>query len=331
MNKILVVSNDNIFFSKKSIFSDYNDTLNIINTISKKFKIYLLSRKARVKQTHAINRNSIKKISLLDLLRLNKLDFKVFFISITPLNLIYFIILCSLFKGIEGYVYIRSDGYKEYFLKYGSFGKYFYDLMYKIINRKLKVISVNSKLTNINTKLKLFPSEITSRWKIRKLNSFNKYMPKLLYFGRFRKEKGVYSLIEMFEKINQNYKLTLAGDDKLNLNHKNLSYVGKISSIKKIIELYDKHDIFILPSYTEGYPKVILESLSREKPIIIFDDIKHVKNNFKGIYVAQRNYKDLKKKIKFIINNYKLIKKELKKNNISTKKDFQKSLLKVLI
>ena len=82
----------------------------------------------------------------------------------------------------------------------------------------------------------------------------------------------------------------------MKFDYKNLNYVGKISNIKKIIKLYDQHDIFILPSFTEGYPKVILESLIRGKPVIIFREIKHVRKNFKGVYVSQRNYMDLKKK-----------------------------------
>ena len=46
---------------------------------------------------------------------------------------------------------------------------------------------------------------------------------------------------------------------------------------EKIIEFFDKNNIFILPSYVEAYPQVILESLSRVKPIIIFNDIKYLK------------------------------------------------------
>ena len=99
----------------------------------------------------------------------------------------------------------------------------------------------------------------------------------------------------------------------------------------RIIKLYDQHDIFILPSFTEGYPKVILESLIRGKPVIIFEEIKHVKQNFKGVYVSQRNYIDLKKKILFITKNYKSINKEISRNKINTKKDFQKNLLRILL
>ena len=35
--------------------------------------------------------------------------------------------------------------------------------------------------------------------------------------------------------------------------------------------------------------------LNKRKPVIIFREIKHVRKNFKGVYVSQRNYMDLKK------------------------------------
>ena len=44
---------------------------------------------------------------------------------------------------------------------------------------------------------------------------------------------------------------------------KNIEFINELSN-QKIINLYDNHNIFILPSYTEGSPKVILESLARK-------------------------------------------------------------------
>ena len=60
-----------------------------------------------------------------------------------------------------------------------------------------------------------------------------------------------------------------------------------------IIEIYDNHNIFILPSFTEGHPQVLDEALSRLRPVIIFDDISHVVGNREGIFIAKRNAKSL--------------------------------------
>ena len=101
--------------------------------------------------------------------------------------------------------------------------------------------------------------------------------------------------------------------------------------MKKIIKFYDSCNIFVLPSYTEGAPKVILESLIRYRPIIVFSEIKHVKSKFKGIFVSKRNFKDFKKKIDFIMNNYQKIINDIKKNKIPSKLKFQKKLKKIIL
>ena len=50
-----------------------------------------------------------------------------------------------------------------------------------------------------------------------------------------------------------------------------------ISNPKDLIAAYDKSNITILPSYTEGYPYVVdAKSLSRKRPVIIFEEISYV-------------------------------------------------------
>ena len=45
---------------------------------------------------------------------------------------------------------------------------------------------------------------------------------------------------------------------------------------------------------------VLLESLSRYRPVIIFPEIKHIIGEKKGIFVSERNYSSLVEKIHFI-------------------------------
>jgi len=101
---------------------------------------------------------------------------------------------------------------------------------------------------------------------------------------------------------------------------------NEVNSTKKIISFYDKCNIFVLPSYTEGSPKVIFESLARYRPIIVFEEIEHVKENLKGVFVCRRQTKDFINKVHYIMKNYKYIIKEIKKNKINTKKQFQNKL-----
>ena len=74
---------------------------------------------------------------------------------------------------------------------------------------------------------------------------------------------------------------------------------------QKLIKFYDDHNIFILPSFTEGHPMSLLEALARKRPVIIFEEIKHVVGNKKGIFVSKRNSNSLIETINYIKKNYK--------------------------
>ena len=67
---------------------------------------------------------------------------------------------------------------------------------------------------------------------------------------------------------------------------------------------------------------VILESLSRLRPIIIFKEIEHVVENRKGIFVSNRDYSSFSGKINHIINNYDSIQESMKFNKLPDNETF---------
>ena len=109
-----------------------------------------------------------------------------------------------------------------------------------------------------------------------------------------------------------------------------VNFIGHGYTAPDLIKIYDNHNIFILPSFTEAHPKVIDESLARMRPVIIFEDIKHIIQNKKGIFVSKRNAASLEETINFIIKNYNNIQESMNKNNLPTKKDFILNLGNVL-
>ena len=108
---------------------------------------------------------------------------------------------------------------------------------------------------------------------------------------------------------------------------KNIFYKDSISNLSDLIREYDKAQIFILPSYIEGFPKVISEALARLKPVIIFSEISYVINSREGIFVCERNEESLKKTINHILKNYEDIQKKIQQGHFYTKENFGKELL----
>ena len=64
MRDLLVISNDKIFFSKKNISSRFNDTINILDALQKKFNIFLLSRSNQTQENFNLKKKNIFKFYL---------------------------------------------------------------------------------------------------------------------------------------------------------------------------------------------------------------------------------------------------------------------------
>ena len=328
---ILVISNDKLFIKKNLISSRYNDTVNIIEALSSNYNLSFIARKSKINQKFSVKVYDQKHFKFLDLFNVNQS--KVFMVSITPFNFLYFLVIKLLNKKINGYVYLRSDGHKEYSYKLGILGFWIYNFMFNYLNSHLQTISVSKNITGIKKPYFLIkPSEIDSIWlKKKKKPKLDK--PRLLYLGRFKAEKGIFSLINLIKSFKTDtLTLNIVGiKKKINPKGSKIRFYKETSSQKKIINYYDNSNIFILPSFTEGSPKVILESLSRQRPVIIFSEIQHVKSKFRGVYSCNRNSRDLRKLINYIMKNYHKIQKLLKKNKIFTKKKFQKKLNEIIL
>ena len=96
----------------------------------------------------------------------------------------------------------------------------------------------------------------------------------LLYVGRLAPGKGLEFLIESLSKINHfEFTLTVIGDGiikkELSKSVKNLNLTDKIifkgydHFSLELLEEYTSHDVFILPSFSEGLPQVVFEAMSR--------------------------------------------------------------------
>ena len=336
MQKLFIISNESIYENNNKYFCDNIDLKSTPEGLNKNFEVNLIARKSKAERAFNINLKNIKIFSSIfsfisSILNSTKnKNSKYLIISISP----YTFLACIFLKlfGKSPIIYLRSDGYGEYKAILGFIGPVIYHLMFSILSLISNLISCRSYILKGRKGELVSPSQLDSEWfnniKEKKIESI-----KLLYVGRIRVEKGIFSLIKLIKEKN-NISLTVVGEEKNTVNtiHQNNVIVKKNENNKeKLIKFYDDHDIFILPSFTEGHPMALLEALARRRPVIIFDEIKHVIGDNKGIFVSKRNYESLLDVINNIKNNYQKIQEEMKQNNLPTNKEFIKQMGNIIL
>ena len=117
---------------------------------------------------------------------------------------------------------------------------------------------------------------------------------------------------------------------KIDTKNNKINLIGYGLDTLSLIDIYDSNNIFILPSYTESYSQVIDESLSRRRPVIIFEEIEYIIGDRIGIFVSKRNIKSLSETIEFIMKNYRDIQKNMEKNKLPTKEQFVSKMSNIL-
>ena len=293
--KLFIFSNESISIEDNKYYCNNLDLKSTPEGLNKKFEVNLLGRKSIEKKSHEIKIKKIKVFNnifsyLSEVKNTSKnLDSKFLIISISP-----YTFLISLFLKILGrkpIVYLRSDGYGEYKAIFGKIGPLIYHFMFSITGAISNLISCRNYILRGKKGKIISPSQLDSVW-LRQPKNIEIKNFKLLYVGRLRVEKGIFALSELIRN-KRDISLTVIGAEKgrhNKINQSNIKIYPTQSNKTKLIKCYDDHNIFVLPSFTEGHPMVLLEALARRRPVIIFDEIKHVIGDKKGIFVTKRNF-----------------------------------------
>lgn len=126
---------------------------------------------------------------------------------------------------------------------------------------------------------KLFSSNIDGS-EVRKKLSVSKDETLFVYVGRLSREKGLDILIDAFAivcNVNNKSKLLLVGDgselSKLEAKCKNFGIQKRVIFLKPVphtlVPMYlAAGDVAVLPSYSEGLPKFVIEAMMMAKPIV---------------------------------------------------------------
>lgn len=138
------------------------------------------------------------------------------------------------------------------------------------------------------------------------------------FIGRLVKDKGINELVAVFSKLSNEYKncnLLLVGGfehdldpllpetlNELKTNEK-IIYVGVQNDVRPF---YTIMDVFVFPSYREGFGLVLMEASAMSVPSISSNIIgcnEIITNNENGFLIQTKNEDDLLEKMKFCINN----------------------------
>ena len=335
---IIIVNNEKCSEKNGLLYCQNLEIKSMGMGLSNKYNLKFLLRKADVQPVYKIDKFDVKLSSNIFsfiknlIFTINKEKSEYLIISVTPYTLYAFIILFILRKKVS--LYLRSDGKKEISIIYGKILSIFYKVAENFMVKFSNLIVVNNLITSSKKYFLVQPSQIDEDWLTKQKVPESIKKIKLLYVGRIKVEKGIFSLIDILFKNydkNSNFTLTIIGQGKKpKLYSSGITFLDPIADKFELINQYDDHKIVILPSFTEGYPQVLLESLARKRPIIVFEEIRHVAQNFKGVFVCERNRIQLEKTIENINKNYEKILSSMNSNTIPTKKNFFKQLEEIL-
>ena len=335
-DNLLVVINNEKVFEDNNEFSCNNYNLKILpEGLNNYKKVRYIARESKKKGNHKINLQDIKiasniiKFIYLIFSTFNVKNSKYLIISITPYTFISFLFLFLFRKKV--FLYLISSGHEEWKFILGSWSVWIYHIMYSIMTSNSTVLKIHDRLFKGKNCHLITPSTLNEEW-LKNYKEVNLDKIRLLYVGRANPEKGIYEFLKMFEKIKLDAEFSIVGNLKNIKKSKNINIklIGYISDNQSLMDIYDSHNILILPSFTEGQPHVVDESLSRRRPVIIFEDIAHIIKERKGIFVAKRSLDSFCEVTKYVMKNYNGIQESIKKNKFTLKKDMLKQISNII-
>ena len=198
----------------------------------------------------------------------------------------------------------------------------------KITGKPLQVIA-NGNINGIDTAH--FSPSLYSFEQIEKLKSETGIPTNAFVFcfvGRLVKDKGINELVQAFIEINKIFlytKLLLVGPFERELdpllpetekeiqNHPNIFSVGYQADVRPYLAM---SDVFVFPSYREGFPNVVMEAGAMELPSIVTDingcnEI--IEDGVNGLIIPPKNKEQLQSKMQLLLENTAL-RNQLKQN-----------------
>lgn len=220
--------------------------------------------------------------------------------------------------GIKVIMHHHAAEFEEFYSKLSNQQK-------KFVNETLKLADVNIVLSKRlvpmitnkapEAKVKVLYNAVS----VYEKNPYNMSASNILFLGRLGRRKGTYDLLDAVKIIDsdipENVKLYLCGDGeidniKVKINElglqKRIAFIGWIDGKQKAEFMYNT-SITVLPSYNEGLPMAILESMAYGIPCIstnIASIPEVIFDNKNGFLIRPGDIEGLAKSLLELINNF---------------------------
>ena len=183
-----------------------------------------------------------------------------------------------------------------------------------VVSKKYSVVLGRGSVSGVDVN-RFLPSKKHRNF-IREELKINDDSMVFLFVGRLKKEKGVFELVEAFKNISRvhdNLILLIVGSDEEKLKQKLIEHLGLFKKFIRFVDFTNTpeqymaaSDIFVLPSYREGFGSVVVEAASCGLPAIcsnIYGLSDAIKAEETGLLVSARSSKLLEGAMLNLVNN----------------------------
>ena len=178
-------------------------------------------------------------------------------------------------KKINFLVHCHCD--ISYQIGNSKLGRFF---LKKLFKRADKVIVINSESYKLSESIchgkSVYIPNFISNASIISNKSISARIKRIVYVGHVKKSKGIYELLSSTVSF-PDIQFVIVGpiDDEFleysaSFKMKNVVFLGSLTH-EKVIECLDNSDVFLFPSYSEGFSISLVEAMARGLPCIATD------------------------------------------------------------
>lgn len=233
-----------------------------------------------------------------------------------PNSFKYISILCWLLRKPYG-LYIR--GQNDFNSKSSKFIYKKSKVIFTVTDyftKSIKEISSKEMTFSIKPMIDLNQEDIFFDRKYLEIDKF-----KILFLARIEKDKGIeeflYAILELREKYKYKIEVDIVGDggflqQAIDISKRigiddSINFMGAIFDKNKIREIYIQSDLYVLPTYHEGFPRTLYEAMIFGTPIIttFVGGISGImENQFNCLKIEPKSVTSIVNAIEYSFENY---------------------------